>query len=827
MLTSSWKAVSLWAGISLAGMLGIPAGTCVGFQHPSEVDATAAGMDGVLCVYPQQVSLTTGRDFQRVVGQFTTADGITRDVTGELSIAVGNELVAAWRDNRVVPIGDGETVIAFTYQDHRLEVPVRVERAAEDPAVSFRNDVMPVFSKTGCNAGSCHGAARGKDGFRLSLYGFDPAGDYYRLTRELPGRRIDLALPDECLLVNKATGDVSHTGGNLVARGDEYYATLHRWLAAGAPDDAGPVPQVTQVRVFPLGGVLQGAGSAQQLVVTAHYDDGTTRDVTSLSYFMTSNDNSVTVSQTGLATAAERGQAFVMARFGAHTEGVPFIVLPRELDMAWPELPAANYVDQLINAHLKKLRIVPSDLCSDEQFIRRAYLDICGLVPSPDDVRRFLADPAPSKRAALVDSLLERKEFVELWVMKWSELLQVRSSQQVSYKATLLYYNWLQQKIADNTPIDQLVRELLAAEGGTFTNPATNYFQNEQDTLKVAENVAQVFLGTRIQCAQCHNHPFDRWTMNDYYQFAAFFSQIGRKASTDPRETIVFNRGGGETKHPVTGQDMRPKFLGGPEPDVRGRDRRAVLGEWLAHRDNEMFRKNLANIVWSHFFGRGIVHEVDDVRVSNPPANPELLDELGTRFADYNFDFKQLVRDLCNSYAYQRSTQTNASNAQDTTNFSHAAMRRIRAEVLLDIISEITETPNKFRGLPLGARAVQIADGTTTNYFLTTFGRAMRETVCSCEVRMEPNLSQALHLINGESVHRKIIEGQVIAKQLGEGLDPSSIIDDIYLRCLARLPTPQERQGLLAEVQAAPDVQTGLEDVFWATLNSQEFLFNH
>ncbi|MFM7562833.1 MAG: DUF1553 domain-containing protein, partial [Planctomycetota bacterium] len=347
-------------------------------------------------------------------------------------------------------------------------------------------------------------------------------------------------------------------------------------------------------------------------------------------------------------------------------------------------------------------------------------------------------------------------------VMKWSELLQIRSTNNVSYKATLLYYNWLQERISSNTPVDKMVRELLGSEGGTFTNAATNYYQAEQDTLKVAENVAQVFLGARIQCAQCHNHPFDRWTMNDYYQFAAFFSQIGRKAGTDPRETIVFNRGGGEVNHPVTGQAMPPKFLGGDQPEIKGQDRRKLLADWLASPDNEMFRQNLANIVWAHFLGRGIVNEVDDVRVSNPPSNPELLAELGRKFSEYNFDFKKVVRDICTSRTYQLDTQTNPTNELDSTNFSHARLRRIRAEVLLDVISQITETQNKFRGLPVGARAVQIADGNTSTYFLNTFGRASRETVCSCEVKAEPNLSQALHLLNGDTVHQRMQQGQVI-----------------------------------------------------------------
>ena len=425
-------------------------------------------------------------------------------------------------------------------------------------------------------------------------------------------------------------------------------------------------------------------------------------------------------------------------------------------------------------------------------------------------------------------------------------LLQIRSNQQVSYKSTLLYYNWLRDQIANDVPVDEMVRNLLGSKGGTFSNAATNYYQVERDTLKITENVAQVFMGMRIQCAQCHNHPFDRWTMDDYYGFAAFFAQIGRKRSDDPRETIVFNRFNGEMKHPVNDQVVAPKFLGGESPPTRGKDRRVIMAQWLTSKENPFFAKNLANVVWAHFFGQGIVQEVDDVRVSNPPANPELLNELANRFIEYNYDFKKLVRDICTSRTYQLSTRVNETNESDDRNFSHAKLRRIRAEVLLDIISQITETQNKFRGLPRGARAVQIADGNTTNYFLTTFGRAKRESVCSCEVKMEPNLSQALHLLNGDTVHKKIIEGKLVQQLLDSGKSVDEVLDEIYLRCLARKPAAEERTAInreidqvISETQAkTPDQAmdsaalnkikiTFLEDVFWAVLNSREFVFNH
>jgi hypothetical protein len=686
---------------------------------------------------------------------------------------------------------------------------------------------MPIFMKAGCNAGSCHGAARGKDGFRLSLFGFDPDGDYHRLTREQPERRLDLAIPTECLLIEKATGQVPHTGGSPTKKGDPHYQSLLRWLESGAPADAAAVPTVDAIEVYPKSALLDGEGETQQLTVRAKYADGTDRDVTHLAVFLSSNDNSATVSAEGKVTAANRGEAFIMARFATHTVGVPFIVLPKGLQFEWKDVPANNYVDELVYDKLKRLRIQPSEVCSDSEFIRRVSLDVCGVLPTSEETEQFLADADPAKREKFVDKLLARKEFVELWVMKWSELLQIRSTQYVSYKATLLYYTWLQEQIAGNVPINEMVKKLLSAEGGTFSNPATNYFQAEQDRLKTAENVAQVFMGMRIQCAQCHNHPFDRWTMDDYYSFAAFFAQIGRKAGADPRETIVFNAGGGEVNHLVGGRAMPPKFLGGAVPDVAGKDRRKVLAEWLASPENPFFAKNLANIVWAHFFGRGIVHEVDDVRVSNPPVNAALLEMLGQKFTEYKFDFKRLVRDICTSRTYQLSTLTNETNAEDDRNFSHAALRRIRAEILLDCISQATETKDKFAGLPLGARAVQIADGNTATYFLTTFGRATRDTVCSCEVKMEPNLGQALHLLNGENVHEKIKQGGVVPKLLAAGKDPRQTVDELYLRCLSRKPTEEEVAALQAQLAGVGEPKAVLEDVFWALLNSREFVFNH
>ncbi|HKA05849.1 MAG TPA: DUF1549 and DUF1553 domain-containing protein [Gemmataceae bacterium] len=795
--------------------------------------AVSAGVAGAqapltsLEVFPPDINLETARDRQSFVVQAWFADGLSRDVTAEAKVAVANPALVKLEGNVVHPVADGATELTVEWGGKSVKLPVKVLAATSDRPISFKLDVMPVFMRAGCNVGSCHGAARGKDGFRLSLFGFDPDGDHYRLTREINGRRVNLALPAESLVMEKAGGKVPHTGGQRFKEGDEYWQTLIRWLEAGVPIDPPTVATPVSMEVYPKRAVLDGKGATQRLTVRAKYSDGTDRDVTHLALFLSNNDNSAKVTPDGVVTADNRGEAFVMARFATFTIGSPFVVLPRGLKFDFPKVPENNYIDTLVHKKLRDLRIAPSELCTDEAFVRRAYLDIVGLLPAPEEYDRFMKNPASNKREALVDELLGRKEFAELWVMKWAELLQIKSSNTVSYKATLLYYNWLQDKISKNVPVNEWVQELLGANGGTFKNPATNYYQNETDILKVSENVAQVFMGMRIQCSQCHNHPFDRWTMNDYYGFAAFFSQIGRKGTDDPREIVVFNSGGGEVTHPVSKQVMKPKFLGGAEPDVAGKDRRQVMAAWLASPENPYFATNLSNVVWAHFFGRGIINEADDVRVSNPPSNGELLAELGKKFTEYKYDFKKLVRDICTSRTYQLSTVPNASNEGDTRNFAHQTVRRIRAETMLDVISQATETKNKFPGLPLGARAVQIVDGNVSTYFLTTFGRATRESVCSCEVKLEPTLSQSLHMLNGDATTNRIRQGNLVPKRLAEKKSPDQIIEELYLRTLVRRPSTVEMDRLRVALNQEPDKAKGLEDVFWALMNTREFVFNH
>jgi hypothetical protein len=791
------------------------------------VPALAADLSE-LRVSPPDVNLVTSLDRQGIVVQAVFADGITRDVTDQATWTLGNPAFVRRDANTLYPVADGTTELKIEFGGQAKVLPIKVEKAAEARPISFKLDVMPVFMKANCNTGSCHGAARGKDGFRLSLFGYDPNGDHYRITREFPGRRVDLAVPEASLMVEKAVGAVPHTGGKRYEMDSELNQQVVKWIAAGTPQDPADVATCTGITIYPQNGVLDGPGETQRVTVRATYSDGSDRDVTHLALFMSNNDNSASITPAGVITAGARGEAFVMARFSTYTVGSQYIVLPKGLQYAEVPPEPVNYVDEFVASKLKKLRIHPSGLCSDEEFLRRVSIDLVGVLPTREEYAGFMADADPKKREKKIDELLGRKEFTEMWVSKWAEWLMIRTTQQVSTKSVVLYYQWLVEQISNNVPLDKMVQDLLSANGGTFKVAQTNYYQIEQDRLKIAENTAQIFMGMRIQCAQCHNHPFDRWTQDDYYNFAAFFAQVGRKTSEDSREQIIFNAGGGEVPHPVTGANSVPHYLGGGKADLTGGlDRRAALGKWLASPANPYFASNFTNRIWQHFMGVGIVEPVDDVRISNPASNPELLAELSRRFTESNYNFKALVRDICLSKAYQRSTQRNESNNTDELNFAHQTIRRIKAESMLDIIGQVTNTKEKFAGLPLGSRAVQIANGQTSTYFLTTFGRATRETACSCEVKMEPTLSQALHLMNGDVVNNKIQQGGLLKALLDQKLTPPQVVEQLYITCLSRKPTEQELAALNPLFAEGNDVNRSLEDVFWALMNSREFLFNH
>jgi hypothetical protein len=781
-----------------------------------------------ISVVPSSISLTDARDTQQILVLRTLPDGSTSDVTAAAELTLSDPAICKIEQGRIQPLSDGKCQLNVRFEEFETTAAVEVTNSAIVPDLQFRSEVLAVLTKSGCNAGKCHGAASGKDGFRLSLFGYDPAGDHHRLTREFPGRRVNVNSPDSSLLLRKAVGNVNHTGGQCLEEDSEHFRVLRSWIAAGAPADPPEVAVPVGIHVYPAEAVFSSQqATPQPLLVLASFSDGTDRDVTDLCVFLSNNDAVSTVSGSGIVTPTGPGTAFILARFDQFTEGSDIVVRPGK-EYRFPDLAPDNQIDTLVFERWKDLHLLPSEVCSDEEFLRRASIDLIGLLPTPEERSAFLANTDPNKRSSQIDALLQRPEFLDIWVMKWAELLQIRTVNGLSPKGLLLYDRWLRERVHAGQSIDQIIRELIPATGGTFENPATSYYQTETTPQLLAENIAQSFLGTRIQCAQCHNHPFDRWTMDDYYGFASFFSQVGYKQAQDPREILVFNAGTGSLKHPIADRSVVPAFLGaGPAALTPGIDYRAILADWLASDANPAFAQNLGNIVWAHFFGLGIVEPVDDVRVSNPPSNPELLNYLGKKLVQDRYDIRPLIREICLSRTWQLSSTRNDSNRLDERHFSHSKVRRMRAEVLLDCLNQVTESTEEFRGLPRGSRAVQIADGQTPNYFLTTFGRASRATACSCEVRTAPTLSQALHLINGEATTGKIASGGVIERLQLESPDALTTAIRLYERCLCRQPTSAELQHIKARLAESDNTTESLRDLFWAILNSNEFLFNH
>jgi len=752
-----------------------------------------------LTVYPAEVTLETKRDYHRLVVLARQSDATTIDISKEATIKVINPTIARAEGTTLYPLKDGITSVRVSYRDHSHDIVLTVKEVAKDRPITFQQDVVPVLTAAGCNTGSCHGSARGQDGFMLSLFGYDPTGDHYRITREFSGRRINLALPEESLLLTKAVKSVPHTGGKLFEKDSNFYRTLKEWIETGAQADPEKISLPISIKVEPEEFLLEGKDQDLQLTVTATYSDGTDRDVTALSSFTTSNEAAISINPTsGAAKSKKQGEAFLMARFHTFTEGSQGIVIPSDLKYARPELTAANYIDDHVYDKLHRLRITPSGIAEDEAFLRRLYLDLIGKLPTVAERTAFLKNSHPDKRAQLIDRLIQRDEFTNIWVMKWAELMQIRStgraSNTITPKAARLWHNWLHDQFEKGRPFNKIIYDLIASSGGTFDTPSTNFYKLEKDPKKITENVAQIFI------------------------------------AYDAAEQIIFD-GKGQIKHPVTKKNSDPRFLGGDLIKVKTGDRRKTVAKWLTEPGNPWFARNTANIIWSHFFGIGIVDPVDDVRISNPATNPQLLEALAQSFTDSNFNIHHLVREICNSKTYQRSSRVNDSNQNDETNFSHSRIRRVRAEILIDILAQTTGTRNKFTGLERGASATQIPDGNTSTYFLKTFGRATRKTVCSCEVKMEPNLSQALHLLNGDSTHNRIKQGKIVSNAFYKAKKkPAEIIADLYQRTLTRQPTEAEKTKLLAlfqKEQEGKEQVALLEDIFWALLNSKEFLFNH
>ncbi len=743
--------------------------------------------------------------------------------------------VAASGESAATPIAAPATAAATS-----SETP----SASPTAVPGFRRDVMPVFFRAGCNSGPCHGSARGKDGFMLSLFGFDAAGDYRRTVEEIPGRRINTAVPSESLLLLKATGAVPHTGGRRIERDSELARTLLAWIEAGAPDDVGDVPDVTGITVSQPSLVFDKPESSETLVVTASYADGSTRDVTALSLFGTNNPGVADVAADGRVTAKGPGDTAVFARFSRFTVAAEVIVLPSDTGFVWPDPPENNFIDTLVFSRLQKLRIVPAEICDDETFLRRVTLDLAARPPTVDEYRAFMADHTPDKRARKIDQLLASEEFTDYITALWGELCRINSQDYTgradSHKPANAFHGWLRDQIAADRPFDEVVADLATAVGSTNTDGQTGLYtmlikDYRLNPKVLAADFSQLFLGVRMQCAECHNHPFDRWTMDDYYGFVSFFTCVKRKTGSDSRDRrVVFDPTAPPAMHAVDGRPVPAKLPGAIEPVGGAGDPRRALAAWIRDSSNDLFNRNIVNRLWAHLLGAGIVDPVDDFRATNPPANGPLLEALAARFAEHGRRLRPMVREICNSRVYQLSVEPTPSGRNDQRQFSHARLRRLRADVLLDSIVAVTGIPRSFPNAPAGTKAINYINrnhyySATGDYVLDTFGQSARETVCACDTKTDPSLSQVMHLLVGDTVGPRVqaaAASGVLKRIIEENSTPESIIEAIFIRVLARRPTPEERQAML---RLLPDGKADAvyADIFAGLLDSTEFLFNH
>lgn len=731
----------------------------------------------------------------------------------------------------VRPVADGSTALVGTLDGATIRVPVAVSGMAQPRPVSFRLEVIPILTKAGCNSGKCHGAPSGKGGFAISLRGFDWQKDYYRLTREAASRRIDLVAPADSLLIAKPTLRAPHGGGRRFNSDDLLARRLVEWIAEGAmnADD----PATIALEVFPSERWLEPEVESQQLRVVARLADGSSRDVTHLAHYSASPDGKAEVTAGGLVRRLAEGEVTVAVTFADQFTTSRLAFLRPADGFVWTNPPENNPIDHLVFDRLRRLRIAPSELCDDATFLRRVWLDVCGLLPPSDEVRQFLAETSSDKRERKIDELLDRPQYADFWAMKWADRLGC-NQRFVGKTGAIKYHAWIRHQIAANVPEDVFARQLLMAAGGNYGNPPASFYRLPRTPEDRAEQVAQVFLGVRIGCARCHNHPGERWTQDDYYGLAAYFVRLRYRDGPffnhiyDKEETILPVRSG-ELAHARTGAVMPPKPLAAAVADVPAEaDRRERLADWLLALDNPFFARAAVNRIWGQLFGRGIVEPVDDFRASNPPAHPELLDGLAADFAAHGFDRKYLIRQILRSRVYQLAAATNASNADDDRYFSHATVRLLGAEQLLDAIAQATGVPEKFSGFPLGLRAVELPDGEYFHRFLAAFGRPARALACACERDSESNLGQALELIGGEAIETQLRAPEgLIARLLSSEPASAAIIDEMFLATLSRSPSDAERAELVARLDSATNRHAAAEDILWALLNHQEFLFQH
>lgn len=820
-------------GVVLAGLIVLPARGAL----PTDPAARAkvVGQPASILVQPATIQLNGPRAQQQLVISGKYADGTVRDLTSFADITLEGDAASVDGEQVVLPKKNGTATIVVKAGPQSIKVPVNVKDFDKATPVSFRNDVIAALNVGGCNSGACHGTPSGKNGFKLSLRGYDPASDYLQLTRDVLGRRTDRQGPNG-LLMMKALGRVAHEGGSRFPASSVPAQALTSWFNEGLQDDQPSVPEVKKVEVTPGGRTLNDPSRWQQLAVTATFSNGETRDVTRLTVFSSSDPAIASVTPGGLVEFNQSGEVAILCRYLMELVPVRLMYLEPKPGFKWSNPPENNYIDKHAFAKLKLLNIQPSDLCTDQEFIRRATMDVCGVLPTAEETKRFLDSKDPQKRAKLVDALLERPEYADLWTLKWADVFR-SNRKTIQQKGTHVFQKWLHNHIDQNTPLNVVVHDVITAGGSTFANPPANYYRIAKEPTALAETTAQLFFGIRMQCAKCHNHPFERWTQDDYYSFAAFFARVkNRKDPVQPGDAqnkdgaeYIYTDRTGEVTQPRTSKQMEPKFMGGAIAKVApGKDRRESLAAWMTSAENPFVPKSLVNRIWYHVMGRGIVDPVDDFRDSNPSANDELLDALARDFTAKGFDVKQLLRTILNSRTYQLSAMTNDFNKDDNKYFSHAVTKLHTAETLFDALCFVTDVPEKFPGFAMGTRAVQLPDGENNHPFLKTFGQPARELACECERESDSNLAQALQLINGPAVNDRLRNpNNRIGKLLGAKKNDTEVLNDLFLISLSRLPSAEEAKAMIDHVTKSMDKRKAWEDVHWALINSKEFLFRH
>ncbi|MEX2186769.1 MAG: DUF1549 and DUF1553 domain-containing protein [Pirellulales bacterium] len=780
------------------------------FAAEETPEAIPAGVEiASLEVFPEKIDLTNRFDYRQVLLTGLTAEGERVDLTRIAKIEPTADVVTVSPRGQVRPKADGQAVLKISAAGKSAEIPVTVTGAAAPYAVDYVRDVTPIMSKVGCNQGTCHGSAKGKSGFKLSLRGYDPLFDHRALTDDISGRRFNRVAPDESLMLLKASGSIPHVGGMLTKPGEPYYEILRQWIAAGVKLDLA-TPRVTKIDVYPQNPILPRAGMKQQIVVIATYANGKSRDVSGEAFVDSGNIEVIEADKHGVLTMLRRGEAPVLVRYEGSYAATTLTVMGDRSGFVWQDQPANNYIDKLVADKLRRVKTSPGILCTDDEFLRRVYIDLTGLPPSADEVRAFLADEREShvKRDAVVDRLVGSPEFVEHWTNKWADLLQV-NRKYLGEEGAVAYRNWIRGAVAANVPYDKFVHDVLTASGSNLENPPASYYKIHRTPVEVMENTTQLFLAVRFSCNKCHDHPFERWTQNQYYEMAAYFAQVGLKvdpvsggrkvggssveAATDLIE-IIYDKNGGEVTHEGTGQVAPPKFPYQRDMiDEANEARREQLADWVTSKDNQYFAKSYVNRLWGYLFGVGIIEPIDDIRAGNPPTNPELLDALTRQFVDNKFDVQDMFRTICKSRTYQMSISTNKWNEDDAINYSHASARRLPAEVLYDAIHRATGSQPNLPGVPAGFRAAQLPDAGVSVPFLDDFGRPPRESSCECERSGGMLLAPVLKLVNGPTVADAIDDGgNAITKLVAEQPDDAKVIEEMYLRFLARRPTEAE-----------------------------------